>query len=90
VVEEELDQVLKPSQVWAAVADHSTVLALGCSSAGKAVLVGVEAFDQVVAELAVVDLEAAQVLGLAVLVLVAGRVVPVTAVAVHRKSCQAV
>lgn len=90
MVEEELDQVLKPSQVWAAGADHSTVLELGYSSAGKAVLVRVEALDQVVAELAVIDLAAAQVLGLAVLVLVAGRVVPVTVVAVHRKSCQVV
>ena len=90
MVEEELDQVLKPSQVWVAVADHSTVLVLGYSSAGKAVLVGAEALDQVVAELAVIDLAAAQVLGLAVLVLVAGRVVLVTAVAVRHKSCPAV
>lgn len=73
----------RPSQVWEAAVDRSAVLELDCWPADKAVLAGDKEPDRVV-----VDLAAAQMLGLAAPVLVADRVVLVAAVAVRRKCYQ--
>jgi len=80
-VAEKPDQVLRPSQVWEVAADRSVVLELDCWPADKAVLAGDKELDQAVIEVAVVDPAAAPVL-------VAGRVVPVVAVAVRHKRYQ--
>jgi hypothetical protein len=71
------------------IADHWALLELDCSSADKAVLSAGGELDQVVTEVAVVDLVAG-VLGLAAPVLVADRIVLVAAVTVHRTYYRAV